>query len=166
VHEAQIEPVMQQLDDLLARVEFDHRDPHRRMLRLELAQRRRQAAIEHRADEADAQSTGRAQRNVTRLQCGLLGLTQQNGGRGLKGFTGRREAHLLAVAVEQARAHRLFQLPDGNAQRRLGDCEPPCGAAEVQLFRQHDEIAQMSQFHAFHPAQFFTIGKSDQSRPI
>jgi hypothetical protein len=60
VGKAQVEPVVQQLGDLHARVELAQRDAHRRVLGLERAQRLRQAAVQHGADEADAQPPRRA----------------------------------------------------------------------------------------------------------
>ena len=62
-------------------------------------------------------------------------------------LAGSGERHAAAVALEQARAHVGFELLDGQRQRRLRHGQPLRGAAEVQLFGQHGETAQVTEFH-------------------
>ncbi|MCY1375087.1 hypothetical protein D9M69_624730 [compost metagenome] len=138
---------MQQLGDLHARIEFAQRDAHRRMPRLERAQRGRQAAVEHGAHEADAQPARRTGGHVARFHGGLFGLQEHAPRRHAQRLARGREPHLLAVALEQARAHRVFELADRHRQRRLRNGQPPRGTPEVQLFGEHGEVAQVPQFH-------------------
>jgi len=51
---------------------------------------------------------------------------------------------VAAVAREQVGAERLLELVDLVAQRRLGDVEARGGAAEVQILRDGEEVAQQA----------------------
>jgi hypothetical protein len=79
--------------------------------------------------------------------CRLLRIAQQRVRRSLQRLPGGRQAHRLAVALEQLRADRRLELADRHAQRRLRDRQTPRGPAEVQFFGQNDEIAQVAQLH-------------------
>jgi hypothetical protein len=51
---------------------------------------------------------------------------------------------VAAVTDEQLRPERLLELRDLVAERRLGDVEARGGAAEVQLLRDGQEVAQQA----------------------
>ena len=85
--------------------------------------------------------------HIARLTRRRTGLRQQSPGSGHKGQACRRELHPPAVAGEQLRAHRSFELLDVQAERRLRNRQALGRAAKVQLFGQHEEIAQVTKFH-------------------
>ncbi|MNN04923.1 hypothetical protein D3C81_1176640 [compost metagenome] len=60
---------------------------------------------------------------------------------------GLAQRHSAVGALEQAHAQLLLQRLDLLAQRRLGNAQLQGGAAEVQLFGNGDEIAQVAEFH-------------------
>jgi hypothetical protein len=51
---------------------------------------------------------------------------------------------VAAVAHEQVGAERALELVDLVAQRRLGDVEARGGAAEMELLRDGEEVAQQT----------------------
>ena len=55
------------------------------------------------------------------------------------------ELHLAGRADEQGHPEVAFELPDCGAERRLRHVHPIRGAAEVQLLRHGDEVAQVAQ---------------------
>ena len=59
--------------------------------------------------------------------------------------TGVGEPHLAGRAVEELDAEVALELADRSAERRLGHVQALRGAAEVQLLRHGDEVAQMAQ---------------------
>jgi len=85
--------------------------------------------------------------HIARLARRRAGLRQQGPGSGHKGLARCGQLHTPAVAGEQLRAHRGFELLDVQAERRLGDGQTLGGTAKVQLFGQHEEIAQVTEFH-------------------
>ena len=148
VDEADVEPVVQQLGHLLAGVEFGQRDAHRRMRRLEARQRLRQAAVEHGADEADAQPPGRALRDVAAPPARASSASRSSArAEAWSAWPAgvRRTALLLRSNSRAPTDSSSWRI--GHAQRRLRDRQPPCGAAEVQLLGQHDEVAQVAKLH-------------------
>jgi hypothetical protein len=59
--------------------------------------------------------------------------------------SGVGEADLPGRALEELDAEVAFELPDRGAEGRLGHVQALRGAAEVQLLRYGDEVAQMAQ---------------------
>ncbi|SOZ29428.1 conserved hypothetical protein [Cupriavidus taiwanensis] len=147
VDEGGVEFVMQQRVDLFLRVQFGQRHVDAGVGRLELAQRLRQPAVQHRADKAHAQAADRARFDLARQHPRGLGLRQQRRGRFAKGPAGRGQPHAAAVAVEQPRPDRGLELLDIERQRRLRNGQPARGAAEVQFLGQHEEVTQVAEFH-------------------
>ncbi len=68
------------------------------------------------------------------------------GGQQRRSGVGRR--HTAPVVREQLDGQHPFECPDLPAEPGLGNVQPLRRAAEMQLFGDHDEIAQMPQFHA------------------
>jgi hypothetical protein len=147
VHKAHIEPVAQQLGQLFGRAQFAQHQAQTRVAGLKTAQDLRQAAIEHGAGKANLQLARLALGHITRLARRRARLRQQSPGCGHKGLARRRELHAPAVAGEQLRPHRGFELLDVQAQRWLRDGQALGRPAKVQLFGQHQEIAQVTEFH-------------------
>ncbi|SOY69664.1 hypothetical protein CBM2589_A90999 [Cupriavidus taiwanensis] len=147
VDEGGVELVMQQRVDLFLRVQFGQRHMDAGVGRLELAQRLRQPAVQHRADKAHPQAADGARFDLARQHPRGLGLRQQRRGRFAKGAPGRGQPHPAAVAVEQPRADRGLELLDIERQRRLRDGQPARGAAVVQFLGQHEEVTQVAEFH-------------------
>ena len=117
------------------------------MAGLKTAEDLRQAAIQHGAGKTNVQLARLALCHIACLpRCGA-GLRQQGPGRRHKGLARRGELHTPAVAGEQLRPHRSFELLDVQAERRLRDGQALGGAAKVQLFGEHQEIAQVTEFH-------------------
>ena len=58
---------------------------------------------------------------------------------------------LTGVAVEEHHTELLLELLDRGGQRGLGDEQPFRGAAVVQLFTQHGEVAELPQRDVTHP---------------
>jgi len=56
-----------------------------------------------------------------------------------------REDDLAAGAAEEIRTELRLELPDRDTQRRLRHPQPPGGAAEVELFRDGDEVPEVAQ---------------------
>ena len=147
VGEAGVQPRVLQLHQLLARTQLAQRQLQARVLGLKAPQHLRQAAVQHGAGKADRQAPHLAAGRVARgVQC----LRRAVDGR-LRGWhqrlPGRCQLHAAAVAQEQRRAHLGLELLDGHRQRRLADGQPLRGAAEVQLVRECEEIAQVAQLH-------------------
>ena len=59
--------------------------------------------------------------------------------------TGVGEPHLAGRSGEEIDPEVAFELSDRGAERRLGHVHPLRGAAEVQLLRHGDEVAQVAQ---------------------
>ena len=91
--------------------------------------------------KADVQLARLAFGHITRLTRRRTGLRQQGPGRRHKGLARRGELHTPAVAGEQLRPHRGFELLNVQAELGLRDGQALGGAAKVQLFGQHQEIA-------------------------
>src|SRR5262245_23672226 len=64
-----------------------------------------------------------------------------------KDRSGPRQCHAAAIALEQPEPHFLLQGADLTAQRRLDDVHASRGAAEVELFGDGDEGAEMAKLH-------------------
>jgi len=109
----------------------------------------RQAAEQHGPGKADGQAAGHALANIFGQAGRLRGLRQQGSGGRHKGQPGSGQLHRLAVAREQARAHRGFQLLQVQRQRRLRDGQPARGPAKVQFFGQHQKVAKVAEFHGY-----------------
>jgi hypothetical protein len=60
-----------------------------------------------------------------------------------EGAPGVGEPHLAGRAGEQVCPEVALELSDRGAERRLGHVQPLRGAAEVELFRHGDEVAQV-----------------------
>ena len=85
------------------------------------------------------------------LACGVdrhVHLAQDAAGGVVEHAAGVGEAHVPGVTIEEARAHRLLELADLHAERRLGDGEARGGASEVQLVHHLTEIAQVAELEA------------------
>ncbi len=79
------------------------------------------------------------------LAHGLFGRIQQRQdllGHGQQLARGRREGHVLGVALEQLHPEPGFQLADGAAQRRLGHVQLLGRLAEVQASGDGDKDLQ------------------------
>jgi hypothetical protein len=107
----------------------------------------RHFTVEERARYSDFENSAHAARHGLRNALGpvdavhdLLDLCQEGG-------AGVRERDVLAAAVEQPHANVFFESLNRPAQGRLGDGEPIRGSAEVQLFREYDEVTQIVQLH-------------------
>ena len=61
--------------------------------------------------------------------------------------SGRRQLHPAARAVHEPLAELVLELAQALAHARLGDPEPLRGAAEVQLFGQRQEHADLAELH-------------------
>jgi hypothetical protein len=61
------------------------------------------------------------------------------------------ELDLAAGAHEEIRAERSLELPDLVAERRLGDVEARGGAAEMELLRDGQEVAQQARLEIHSP---------------
>ncbi|OMC35157.1 hypothetical protein A5742_12730 [Mycolicibacterium fortuitum] len=61
--------------------------------------------------------------------------------------TGLGQRHRAPVAIEQLHLEIAFQRLDLLGQRRTGDTQPLCRAAEVQFLGDGDEVAQLPQLH-------------------
>ena len=66
-----------------------------------------------------------------------------------KRLPGGGQPHPFAVTLEQAHAQRGFELLDVQRQRWLRDRQPLRRATEVQLFGEHQEIAQVAKLHEY-----------------
>src|SRR5690349_4117451 len=66
--------------------------------------------------------------------------------------------------VQEHHAELGLELADLLAHRRLGDVQPLCRAAEMQLLGDGDEVAEMSQFHGSHSAADESCGGDEPSR--
>jgi hypothetical protein len=59
--------------------------------------------------------------------------------------SGSSQCHLAPAALEQGRTQRFLEGGNGLRQRRLGHVQALGGAAEMQLFGDGDEIAQLAE---------------------
>jgi hypothetical protein len=114
---------------------------------LKAAEDLRQAAIQHGPGKTNLELTGLALGHIAGFTRSRTGLRQQSPRRRHKRRTCRRELNTPAVAGEQLRSHRSLKLLDVQAQGRLRDGQALGGAAKVQFFGQHQEIAQVTEFH-------------------
>ena len=78
---------------------------------------------------------------------------------------GRGERNLAAGADEQVGAERVLELANLVAQRRLGDVEARGCAAEVQLLRDGQEVAQQPRFE-IHSRKLSPAWETDLGRRL
>ena len=76
----------------------------------------------------------------------LVGLLHQPRPRLHQRLTSRRQRDGPPPALEQLHAQLRLQLLHRQAQRRLGHVQPLGGATEVQLLREHEELADRTEF--------------------
>ncbi|CFU55754.1 Uncharacterised protein [Bordetella pertussis] len=62
-----------------------------------------------------------------------------------------RQGQAARLAVEQHDAQFILQLADGGRQGRLGHVQALGGSVEVQGFRKHDELLQLTKIHGYGP---------------
>ena len=74
-----------------------------------------------------------------------FGIRQRPARSGEERAPGVGELHLAGRADEEIDPEVAFELSDRGAERRLGHVHPLRGAAEVQLLRHGDEVAQVAQ---------------------
>ena len=91
-----------------------------------------------------------AARHVARLLRRLVAQGEQLARLGQQMLAGGRQAHALAVALEQLGLQLFLQLLDGDRQRWLRDAQPLRRAAEMQLLGQGHEVVQYAQFHGIY----------------
>ena len=147
VHKTHIQALAQQVGQLLGRAQLAQHQAQTRVAALKAAEDLRQAAVQHGPGKTDVQLAGLALGHIAGLSCCRAGLRQQGPGSGHKGLARRRELHPPAVAGEQLRPHRGFELLNVQAERRLRNRQALGRTAKVQLFGQHEEIAQVTKFH-------------------
>ena len=146
--EADVEPPVLELAQLLGRAQLVQAQRDVRRLVAKGPQQLGHERVHRRADEADRQpadlaaldAPGLAGRVLDRVEDVARALEEVRAGRG--------QLDLALVAQQQRRADLLLELADLLAQRRLGHVQPLRRAAEVQLFRDDDEVAQMAELHA------------------
>src|SRR5690606_24909948 len=102
----------------------------------------RQAPIKHGADKAYPELALQACVNAGNQAAKLDIAPQQEYGLVVQGAPCRREFHMPAAAHKKAGAQAFLQLPDGIAERRLGDMQASGRTAETELLGHGDEIPQ------------------------
>lgn len=122
-------------------------DLHARLRRLELVHHLRRAPQQHAAGIAKTELSQDAAAGPPGDRAGLFELGERAHGLRVKGVARGREGHRLGIALEELRAEFGFHLLDGAAERRLRDRQPRGGPMEMQLFRQDDEVLQLSHLH-------------------
>src|SRR5690606_8703031 len=80
---------------------------------------------------------------------GGLDLVEDLLGVGEKVAAPRGQLQAASLANEQLHTDLFFQLLDGPGQGRLGDEEFFCRTGEIALFRDCDEITQVSELHPY-----------------
>jgi hypothetical protein len=94
--------------------------------------------------EAHAQPSELAGRGAPCVRFGAHELGQRPARAVEERLTGVREPDLPSRARQQIRSELLLQLADRDAERRLRHVQALGGAAEVELLRDRDEIAQVA----------------------
>jgi len=149
-HEGHVHRAFAQAAQQALGIAFGERDAHVRIAVAVGADGLRQVGVEHgRRGKAYGD---RAAFAAAQAACGVDGAigAGQDGARVFQELgTGLGEFHAARQAQEQRRADFPFELLDLLAERGLADAQPGGGAREVQLFGDHREIAQVSQFHCF-----------------
>jgi len=122
---------------------------HRRECLAEGKDRLGNAGVERRRrGEADLQFTQFPQLRTPRHICRLVDLGQHQPCLLQEQAPGLAQLDPTIGTLEQACAQLVFQRLYLLAQGRLRDAQHLRGAAEVQLFGNGDEVAQMAKFHA------------------
>ena len=149
VQDADVDALVAEGVDLLARIHLEEREPDVRLVHPEEAEHVGEDARPGRGlDEADAEPPRLAARGALRGAHATLGLREREPRLGEKGVAGGRELDAACMAFEERRADLALQVADLPAQRRLRDVESPRRAAEVQLLGDRDEVAKVAELHA------------------
>ena len=119
------------------------------MTGLKTAQNLRQTTIQHGSGKPNAQLARLTFGHIPSLSGGGPRLFNQGPRCRHKGQTRSGQLHAPAVAVEQLRPDRSLELLNVQAQGRLGNGQPLRRAAKMKLFREHQEISEVSEFHVF-----------------
>ena len=104
--------------------------------------------VERRADEADPEPAGLAGADPARGVERALEPGEHPADVAEQHLARRRERDAPARAREERRADGGLQLADRVAERRLGHVQPLRRAAEVELLRDGDEVAEVVELHA------------------
>ena len=104
--------------------------------------------VEHVDGEADVEAATFTYGQCARKTTGSFGLAQHDPRLSKQLFARVGDAHALAVSLKQAKTEVFFQPGETDTQGGLGDAQALRRAAEMHFFREHDEMAQLSKFHA------------------
>lgn len=133
--------------DLIGRGELPQRHPDLGVVEAEAPEQRQQQVVQAAVHEPDPQVPGLAPgRPAQRPGC-LVQLVEQVVGVVQQTPSGGGEAQWPGAAIQQLDPQLTLQLAQLLAQRRLGDVQPRGRAADVQLLRRRDEVAQVSKLH-------------------
>ena len=147
-HEADVEPPVLEPAQLLGRAQLAQAQRDLRRLGANGPQQLGDERVHRRAHEADGEPADLAALDAPRLARRVLD-RGENVARALQERRpGGGQLDLALVAQQQRRAHLLLEPADLLAQRGLGHVQPFRRAAEVQLFRDGHEVAQMAELHA------------------
>lgn len=133
---------------LLARRHFTQREFHVGVFLRETAQRGRQNTRQHRRDVSHGQSFLRAFAECLHLLHRVAAAAEQIARVGEESFSGGSELEAGLFAVEQFDAEFLFEIAQLPAHRGLGNAQTRRRTADVQLFRDRHEVAQVPKFHS------------------
>ena len=100
-----------------------------------------------RADVAEAQFAFFPSRRSPHAPHGFVPAFEEDGGFAEQDLSGRGEAHRPAIALEDLRAERGFDLLDGPAERGLGDAQALGSTGIAQFLGDGLKVAEMSEFH-------------------
>src|SRR3954468_18589342 len=147
-HEADVEPAALELAQLLGRAELVQSQRDVGGFLAERPQPLGDDRVHRRADEADGEPADLAPLHAAGFERrGLHGVEDLPRALEERG-AGRGQLHAVLVAQQQLGADLLLELADLLAQRRLGHVQALGRAAEMQLLRDGDEVAEVAELHA------------------
>jgi len=148
VHEPVMDVPAQQRGDLVRGAELQQLQVHGGIRGAEPVYRAVQAPIEHRCEKPHAQHAVQAAMHARRDVGGLAHLRQGLAGFAVERRAGRRQPDVARGPLDQREAQLLFQLADGDAERRLRNIAKPGRAPEMQLLGERGEVLEMAQFYS------------------
>ena len=145
-----IKRTLAQLVDQPLGPRFAHAEVERKVARTQERQRRGQEVRRDRGDHPDAEPAGETAVPARDL-LDLFHLGQDTPCPAHHFPAGGRQHRLPAAALDEPRPERRLEFADLHGERRLADVDRRGGPAEMPLFRQSRQIAQLLQGHRHNP---------------
>jgi len=146
--EADMDVAPFQREELVRGPHLAHGEAHLRPALAEGGEDRRQEFQRGRAGDADDQVAGLSLPGAPRRRPRPLDLLQNLSGLPQQGLAGRGQLDRASAAIEQGHAQFVLQRLDLLGERRLGHVQRLGRPAEMPVFREDDEVAEMPEVHS------------------